>query len=38
MANTKFVSGKNASQMLGVHQRTLYQWDKKGIIQTIRTL
>jgi predicted site-specific integrase-resolvase len=23
--------------MLGVHQRTLYQWEEKGLIETIRT-
>ncbi len=34
----EFVSGKEASRILGVHQRTLYQWDKKGEIETIRTL
>ena len=33
----EYVSGKNAAQILGVHQRTLYQWDKKGKIDTIRT-
>jgi predicted site-specific integrase-resolvase len=32
-----FVGGKEASQILGVHQRTLYMWEKKGIIDTIRT-
>ena len=25
------------SELLGVHQRTLYQWDKKGLIETVRT-
>jgi predicted site-specific integrase-resolvase len=33
----KYVGGKEASKILGVHQRTLYQWDKKGWIKTIRT-
>ena len=33
----EFVSGKKASEILGVHQRTLYMWDKKKIIETIRT-
>jgi len=33
----KYVGGQEASRILGVHQRTLYQWDKKGWIQTIRT-
>lgn len=25
----EFMGGKEASKILGVHQRTLYQWDKK---------
>lgn len=33
----KYITGKEASEKLGVHQRTLYQWDKKGWIETIRT-
>ena len=33
----KFVGGKQASEILGVHQRTLYQWEEKGKIETIRT-
>ena len=33
----EFVSGLKASEILGVHQRTLYSWDKKKIIETIRT-
>jgi len=33
----KYITGKDASEKLGVHQRTLYQWDKKGWIETIRT-
>ena len=32
-----YMSGKNASKILGVHQRTLYQWEEKGKIETIRT-
>jgi predicted site-specific integrase-resolvase len=32
-----FVGGKKASELLGVHQRTLYQWEEKGWIKTIRT-
>ena len=32
-----FIGGKQASELLGVHQRTLYQWDAKGKIETIRT-
>lgn len=34
---TSFVGGKQASEILGVHQRTLYQWEEKGWIETIRT-
>jgi len=33
----KFISGKEASKILGVHQKTLYNWDKLGHIETIRT-
>lgn len=33
----KYVSGKVATERLGVHIRTLYQWEKKGKIDTIRT-
>ena len=34
---SEYVGGKEASKILGVHQRTLYQWDEKGIIDIIRT-
>ena len=34
---TKFFGGKEASEILGVHPRTLYQWEEKGIIETIRS-
>ena len=34
---SEYVGGKEASKILGVNQRTLYQWDEKGIIDTIRT-
>lgn len=34
---TKFVGGKKASDIIGVHQRTLYNWEEKGLIETIRT-
>ena len=37
MSNEEYISGKEASKILGVHQRTLYQWEEKGQIQTIRT-
>lgn len=33
----KYVGGKEACAILGIHQRTLYQWDEKGKIKTIRT-
>lgn len=33
----KYVRSKKASQMIGIHPRTLYQWEKKGKIKTIRT-
>ena len=35
--NLEYVGGKQASEILGVHQRTLYQWEDKKIIETIRT-
>src|SRR3989338_6855694 len=35
--NNTYVGGKKASEILGVHQRTLYQWEEKGWISTIRT-
>ena len=34
---SEFISGKKASEILGVHQRTLYLWDNKKTIETIRT-
>jgi len=34
---SKYISGKKASEMLKVHQRTLHNWDRKGIIETIRS-
>jgi predicted site-specific integrase-resolvase len=33
----KFVKGKEASKIIGVHQRTLYQWENKGWIETKRS-
>jgi len=33
----KFVGGKKVSKIVGVHQRTLYLWEEKGVIETIRT-
>ena len=36
MNNVNYVGGKKASALLGVHQRTLYLWEKAGKIETIR--
>ena len=33
----EYVTGRKASEVLGVHQRTLYQWEQKKWIETIRT-
>ena len=33
----QYIGGKQASKELGVHQRTLYLWEEKGVIETIRT-
>ena len=33
----KYLTGKEASKILGVHQRTLYQWEGKNKINVIRT-
>tara|TARA_Y100000780_G_C13639232_1_gene399817 strand:- start:129 stop:749 length:621 start_codon:yes stop_codon:yes gene_type:complete len=33
----EYVGGKKASEILGVHQRTLYMWDKKKQIEVKRT-
>jgi predicted site-specific integrase-resolvase len=33
----EYVSGSKASKILGVHQRTLYNWDEQKLIETIRT-
>ena len=33
----KYIGGKKATEILGIHQQTLYQWEKKGWINTIRT-
>ena len=37
MSKNEFVGGKEASSILGVHQRTLYQWETKKKIETMRT-
>lgn len=36
MNTTNFMGGKEASKILGIHQRTLYLWEKAGTIETIR--
>ena len=36
MDKPQFVSGKLASEILGVHQRTLHLWDKKNKIDVMR--
>ena len=37
MNNIAYVGGKKASEILGVHQRTLYVWENNKKIDTIRT-
>ena len=37
MTTDKFVKGSEASKLLNVHTRTLYQWESKGWIETIRS-
>ncbi len=37
MSEESYVKGQKAAEILGVHQRTLYLWEKKGLIETIRT-
>jgi putative resolvase len=34
---SQYLGGKQASEILGVHQRTLYLWEKDKRIETIRT-
>ncbi len=33
----QYIGGKQAATELGVHQRTLYIWEAKGVLETIRT-
>ena len=35
--NTNYVPPKDAAKILGVHWQTLRNWDKAGLIQTIRS-
>ena len=37
MTSLEYVGGQEASRILGVHQRTLYIWEDKKLIDTIRT-
>jgi predicted site-specific integrase-resolvase len=38
MNKIKYVNSKKAKEILGVHIQTLYNWEKKGKIDTIRTV
>lgn len=35
--NTSYIGGKEASSILGVHQKTLQRWEENKLIETIRT-
>lgn len=35
--DSKFISGKKASEILGVKRHTLYKYEKEGLIKTIRS-
>ena len=37
MKNMNLLGSKEASKMLGIHPRTLYLWENKGIIETTRS-
>lgn len=37
MSNNYYVKSKKACEIIGVHPRTLYNWEKNGLIETIRT-
>ena len=38
MENKKtYVNAKTVKKILGVHIQTLYNWERKGTIETIRT-
>lgn len=34
---TKYMGGQEACKILGVHRNTLYLWEEKGLIETIRS-
>ncbi len=36
MSNNNYMGGKEACKILGVHQQTLYLWEKSGKIEIIR--
>ena len=33
-----FLTGKDTTKLLGIHQQTLYKWEKKNEMETIRTI
>jgi len=37
MNRDQYIGGKEASKILGVHQQTLYRWEKNKLIETIRS-
>ncbi len=37
MDKSKYVGGKQACEILGVHIQTLYNWEKKGLLEIIRS-
>jgi excisionase family DNA binding protein len=37
MSSDRYCGGQEASKLLGVHQRTLYNWEARGQIETMRT-
>jgi predicted site-specific integrase-resolvase len=37
MDNSRYLCPKNACKILGVHYKTLYSWEEKNMIDTVRT-
>lgn len=37
MDRSKYVGGKQACKILGVHVQTLYNWEKKGLLDIVRS-
>ena len=37
MNNQEYISGKEATKILGVQRHTLYKYDREGLIKTIRS-